>query len=106
MIFTATEEQIYQIFTNAINASKPIGLGKIHYKDVLYTVNEVRQWATPNRVGFGAWFEVDYFEGRMVKLSVYRKDDQWILRGEPKIDYQSWSRVYPTYEALVESVIK
>lgn len=31
MGFNATHDQVFQIFANAINASKPVGLGKLHY---------------------------------------------------------------------------
>jgi hypothetical protein len=108
MTFFANEDQIYQIFTNAINASKPVGFGRFQYKDVTYTVDEVKtalQGNTSNHME-GTWLWVDYFEGRMVKLTVSRENEnEWFIAGDPKIDYQSWVHKYPSYEALIKSVI-
>jgi hypothetical protein len=107
--FKATELDVYKVCTAAINASKPVGLGKIHYKEKVYTVDEVIQKLTTNHSDNlkGAWLYIDYFEGRMVKLTIdrhYRDRETWAFRGFPHPDYQSWAETYPTYEALTHSV--
>ena len=103
MKFTATEEQVKQIFCNAINASVPIGLGLLHYEDKQYTPSEI-QADSDGR------FDADYFHGRMVKLGIIpmEEDGKWeIIRPSypPNIEYQSWATKYPSLEELVSSVI-
>jgi hypothetical protein len=109
MRFQATEDQIYQIFTNAINASKPMGFGHAHYKKKNYTVDEVKEClaTTEHHNIVGSYLEADYFEGRMVKLTLHKQGDEWFIpsRENPKRDYQSWAHVYPTYKDLIASVI-
>lgn len=49
----------------------------------------------------------DYVFGRMMKLSVsYDADTVTTPDGEPRADYQSWCRKYPTYESLVNDAVK
>ena len=52
---------------------------------------------------------LDYVEGRMVKLNIYREgreSDEYEIPDNPRHDYQSWVRVYPRTEDLVNSVLK
>lgn len=109
--FFATEDDVYKICTNAINASKPVGLGKVHYKEKVYTFDEVKEKLTTNHTDNlkGAWLYIDYFDGRMVKLTVNRhyEDVGWSFSGSnPNPDYQSWADTYPTYHDLFCSVFK
>ena len=100
MEFTATDEQARQIACNAINASAPAGLGFLHAKVKTYEPADVE-------IHDGS-IQMDYFEGRMVKLSLHKSNDgKWTIRrgAEPQPDYQSWATAYPTAQALVASVI-
>ncbi len=49
----------------------------------------------------------DYVFGKMMKLSLWWTETEITFRDEtPRVDYQSWCRVYPTYLSLVEAAIK
>ena len=53
----------------------------------------------------GAYY-ADYVFGRMMKLSLQYDDGTIELPDrEPTIDYQSWSRKYPTYESLFNAAV-
>lgn len=97
MNFKATEEQIKQIAANAVNASSPMGMGFIHATDKKFTPDEFEIPETGT-------FSLDYVQGRMVKLTLWNKDGVWKTPDRaPDIEYQSWMKKYPTYEALVKS---
>lgn len=103
MKIRATEDQALQMAANAVNASKPMGLGLLRYR-------EGRVFAASDLAGdvdeVGLY--LDYVQGRMVKLGLFRatvEDDRWLLPdSEPRSDYQSWVVRYPTYRALALSV--
>lgn len=43
----------------------------------------------------------------MMKLGIkWDKDSVTIRDNEPRVDYQSWCRTYPTYQALFDAAIK
>lgn len=96
MRFFATKVQVAQIAANAVNASRPVGMGLLHFEAREYKPEEFR---------FGEELAMDYVQGRQVKLCVRKVvGDQWeIAGGGPSLDYQSWSTAYPTYEKLIES---
>ncbi len=98
--FTATDEQIKQIAANAVNASVPVGLG------FLQATRRVFVPADFDIDGEGLF--LDYVEGRMVKLNLRRvAGDRWEMPGgPPRLDYQSWAAHYPTYQNLIDSVLK
>lgn len=98
MKLNISEEQARQIAANAVNASAPMGLGHFAHKEVTYTADDI----VPREGGIF----LDYFEGRMVKLQIWKTDDGYeMLEGEARPDYQSWAHAYPTYEQLAESVV-
>lgn len=91
-----TEEQAIKIATNAVNASAPVGMGFLHHEEKDYTEVEVMD----------SFPHFDYFHGRMVKLSFRKDGEEFVFSDyEPDIEYQSWAGKYPTYRALVESVV-
>lgn len=105
--FKATVDDVYKICTAAINASKQVGLGKYHYKEKTYSFEEIKQKLTTNHSDNlkGAWLYIDYFEGRMVKLTIDRHGaEDWSFRGFPHPEYQSWIETFPTYDDLIFSV--
>jgi len=102
MKFTATEKEVRKICINAIKASKPVGLGFLHYSD------EVKTKEDDILISMKTFFDLDYIEGRMVKLGIRKiGENLWETMGgdKPNVEYQSWCSTYPTYESLVESLV-
>lgn len=99
MKIKATKSQVAQIAVNAIKASTPMGMGWMHYNPNQTIREEDIKF-------YSDGIEIDYFSGRMVKLSIKQlKEDVWnVLNELPKIDYQSWAGKYPTCKDLVSSV--
>ncbi len=102
MKFKATEGQVKQIFANAINASIPVGMGFLQVKEKHYTSEDI---IIPEM----GVLDLDYFEGRMVKLAIKKigKQEWEITRPQypPRIDYQSWVGEYHTLDSLIGSVV-
>lgn len=101
--FTASPDHIFQLITNAINSSKPTGLGIYHYSHTTYTVNNIRDAISLPQVGKVVF--VDYFEGRMVKLRILRTGlNTWeFIDTQFRPDYQSFYEAYQTPSDLLES---
>lgn len=101
-----TNEQVLQLMANAINASEPMGLGFLHAKPVNYTAEDISEHYTDDPFSEYRDINIDYYEGRMVKLAIRKGDDGFVdvIPDEPRVDYQSWARKYPTAEHLVNSV--
>jgi hypothetical protein len=77
--------------------------------DKVYAFDEVKHKLTTNHRDNlkGAWLYIDYFEGRMVKLTVNRHGvEDWSFPGNPHPDYQSWGETYPSYADLIHSVFR
>lgn len=101
ILLVGSDEAITQMICNAINASEPRGLGFLHYKPVDVKpadLGDIVKAAT-------AAISVDYFQGRMVKLTMWRDEGNWTVNSlfPPRPDYQSWCYAYPTWEALAAS---
>lgn len=103
MKFIATEEQVKQIAVNAINASSPVGMGYLQYESKDYTPNEINLFSS---IGGKKVIEIDYFHGRMVKLSIGEcSENVWNVGPDTfRLDYQSFAGKYPTPANLVKSV--
>jgi hypothetical protein len=97
MKFKATNQQVKQIAANAINASKPMGMGFLHFQaDNNFTADDIED---------GELY-FDYVQGRMVKLRIRDLGNgEYEIADNPTSDYQSWCSTYPTTEALVNSVL-
>jgi len=96
--FKATDEQIKQLIINAINTSRPVGMGIFHYKQKFYTLDDLT-------FEIGNEVFVDYFDGRMVKLYLTKENDLWKTPNkELDIEYQSWCEHFPTWKDLLHSV--
>ena len=101
MKFKATIDQLKQVAVNAVNASVPIGMGHMHYKPGNYDPKHIE-------VGSDGFVNIDYFQGRMVKLNLYKikdSEDMYLIPNgsicNPDKEYQSWCRKYPTYKNLL-----
>ncbi len=98
MKFKATDEQIKQLIRNAINMSRPVGMGIFGYKQKFYTLDDLT-------FEIGNEVFIDYFDGRMVKLHLTKKNDLWETPNmELDIEYQSWCKYFPTWKDLLHSV--
>lgn len=98
--FKATKEQIRQIGANAIDYSRPMGFGYLHYRSDQFIRTEDIELEDGN-------LNLDYVAGRCVKLFIRNiGDDTWEIPESPTPDHQTWVRRYPTNESLVESVVK
>ena len=97
LIIKGSDEQVKQMFINAINASSPIGMGMLHFEDKNYTVEDIETSDSYN---------ADYFHGRMTKTHFTKVNINWIVGGPnpPHPEYQGWSNKYPTYEELAATV--
>ena len=104
--FYAEPEQLYNLFRNAFLASKPTGMGKLHYSDNHDLTKREFLGMLLKKGGYSA----DYVKGRMVKLYVSEEGEGWVFNRNcnsehsPKDDYQSWAYKYPTWQALLASV--
>ena len=100
-----TDAQVRTMMALAVNASNPGGpqsLGWFQYApEKTYTAEDFKD----NDITRDAY--LDYVDGRMVKLSMrHMADGTWDCPDhEPRSDYQSWVRVYPTYQALVDAAV-
>lgn len=95
--FKASDTQVQLLMANAINASKPVGLGILQATDTVFA---------PDDFDLGDYVSLDYVQGRMVKLQIERlDDDRWrlIAHAEPSPQWQSWADKYPTYGLLLKS---
>jgi hypothetical protein len=88
----------------AIAASEPMGMGFLHYAPADDNPSEetVRAECLNAR-----GISIDYYNGRMVKLYLDKaKDGTYNIPSHPaNIEYQSWVRRYPTYDALFTEAI-
>jgi len=100
MKIALTIDQALQIAANAVNASAPMGMGMLHYKNTEYRPEQMRSCVDESGL------HIDYFQGRMVKLRASCKDGLYSFSDSlPRHDYQSWASTYPTYDALIQSVV-
>lgn len=95
MKFKATNEQIQQICANAVNASLPMGLGHTKWTPKVFMPDEFKVE--------GNFVDLDYVQGRMVKLYIWRSGSGWEMRDDCDPEYQSWHRQYRTVEELLKS---
>lgn len=85
----------------AYQASIPMGMGFLHYKENAEKDAEMlAEYITP-----GEDLYADYVVGRMVKLTIRQPEPDMldIRDAPPHPEYQSWVVKYPTYEALIEA---
>lgn len=95
--FKATPEQVREIGANASNASTPAGMGILHFQPGNIPIEH---FSLPDKGDFS----LDYVQGRMVKLNIWKKDNHWEIRDVADPEYQSWCRKYPTARSLLLSV--
>lgn len=93
--FKATNDEIKNLFAVATNASSPMGLGYLHYTNKVFTSADFDDQYLDRGT--------DYVQGRMVKLRPRKVSDGIWKVEEPDIEYQSWSKSFPTARSLVEA---
>lgn len=100
MKFNATRNQLLCIMANAVNASTPMGLGFLQYQNKAYNVQDMEPYVIDSERIFA---DLDYVDGRMVKLTIFKEEGQYVIRDDFRADYQSFVNLYPTVEALIKS---
>lgn len=103
MRFKATDEQLATVMANAVNASRPLGMGFLHFDESkTYTPEDFMDELKTNT----GWVSLDYVGGRMVKFRLIPEKDGYYEIADsavPQSDYQSWCHTYPTYKELISS---
>ncbi len=100
MEFTLTDDHVKRMAAAAINASKAVGMGWMHFdKTAVITVDDIHVIPSEDVLS------IDYYQGRMVKFHARRvSKDKWNFYPDtPTADYQSWCGKYPTWEKLFEA---
>jgi hypothetical protein len=92
----------------AYQASRPVGLGFLHF-NADKTEDDIKPFvSTTNWDGVTGWHS-DYIFGRMMKCSACFRGDQLAEvapHNQPHPDYQSWAGKYPTYQALYDAALE
>jgi len=96
----ATDDQMKKMAANAVNFSKPMGMGFYHYKPG----HETKAEDIEIENGYHKGIFLDYVDGRMVKFSAWKRDGYWEVRSDLSLDYQSWCSKYKTWKELANSV--
>lgn len=97
MILKATDVEVVEMAKLAIMASKPMGMGYLHYNHGL----KMEDIDIPIPVGD---LSIDYWQGRMVKFYARRAGIDWNFM--PDVldqEYQSWCVVYKDYSELLRA---
>jgi hypothetical protein len=96
--FKATPNQVKEIAVNATKASRPVGMGTLHF-------DSTHKFSVDDFLVDKKGLFLDYVQGRMVKLNIWRiSEDVWETSDTTYNDYQSWCAKYPTYQDLLKSV--
>jgi hypothetical protein len=105
MIIEATDEQVLAAAARAIAASRPVGLGFLHFTpaDDKSDLKEIKQRMNDR------FIDIDYFHGRMVKFFMRRVGvhqpggiNKWHVDDYIRLDYQSWEATYTSYRELFQ----
>jgi len=100
MIIKLTDEQVIEMGKLAILASRPMGMGFLHYRSNL----------NKEDINLEIKFEslsIDYYQGRMVKFNARKMgENSWDFHPEEtQFDYQSWKVAYDSYQILADKVL-
>lgn len=101
IIVNLTYEQVIEMAKLAILASRPVGLGFLHYQSDLKKEDiEIKC----SHVGV----HIDYFQGRMVKFYADKLEStgEWFFPDVTNYEFQSWKSRYDSYRELAEEVMK
>jgi len=121
--FFANSDQLAKMIALVINASRPAGMGRMHYRPShIFEPKDVAE--IDYKLGYPG-LSYDYVEGRMVKMGILcvRAEGEETSKFDgvrfnrikppiipnlyelnvdvPHIDYQSWAWKYPTIESLM-----
>lgn len=96
-----TTEQVERMAKLAILASKPVGLGIMHYSPNLKESDILLLDSAQDGDIY-----VDYYQGRMVKFHATRDSEGfWEFSDTISEDYQSWKEKYSGYAELILAVL-
>lgn len=101
MIFKASKKQLRQVAAAATNASRPVGMGFLHYdSDRVFTPDDFK--GEIDKSGLN----LDYVQGRMVKIrfaAIEGKRHYYrTYTDETNPEYESWCATYATYTDLLK----
>ena len=104
--FTATADQLLKIAANAVIASRPGGMGFLHFQDKFYVWQEMEQYMRGDGTPDTPVVSLDYVDGRMVKLTIFNAErpGEYYIRDNFRPDYQSFCGTYPRVRDLIGSV--
>jgi hypothetical protein len=101
MVIECTDKVALQMAALAINASKPMGLGDLHYKK-----DSKWDWSKLE-ILHGDTISIDYCEGRMVKFHARKvAEGKWHFSDHLALDYQSWLSTYHEWSELHRAAIE
>lgn len=90
----------------AYEASAVVGMGRLQARDGAAEGDLILNLVRPDAAGVGTMY-ADYVYGRMMKLRINYGANFVADNDRPlSLDYQSWARVYPTFDALIAAAIK
>lgn len=99
MLIKCTDRQVCMMAAAAVNASKAVGMGQLHY-DASEVVH-----ADDIMIDRSGMCYIDYWNGRMVKFYAQKKGEElWDFAETTKYDYQSWKGEYADYNDLFKQV--
>lgn len=101
MKFKATKNQLLCIMANAVNFSRPVGLGFLQFEDKIYSPEDMEKYILNDDTIFA---DLDYVDGRMVKLTIFKEGSQYVIKDNFSLGYQSFANRYPTVSELLKSV--
>lgn len=104
IIAQATDAQVLRMARLAILASIPVGLGMLHFNPALKESDIVVE--LEGQEG-REQLHVDYYQGRMTKFNAWKyAGGGWQFRDTVDIEYQSWIKTYPDYQALYDASVQ
>lgn len=101
MKFKATRNQLLCIMANAVNFSRPVGLGFLQFEDKIYSPEDMEKYILNDDTIFA---DLDYVDGRMVKLTIFKEGSQYVIKDNFSLGYQSFANRYPNVSELLKSV--
>jgi hypothetical protein len=99
LTINATDDQVLEMGKLAVLASRPVGMGFLHYQSGL--TKEMVELEIQD--GYNPGLFIDYYQGRMVKFQGWKKGERWEFHDTIDREYQSWIAEYPSYQALFEA---
>ena len=103
MILKCNYEDVISMAVLAVNNSIPVGMGFLHYEKKDYDDKKIRETYPSN----SKEINIDYFYGRMTKFYAIKvNDSEWKFLDNLDTEYESWAKVFSSYELLLNATKK